>query len=120
MISYYLRILGDENRGKILMLLMNSPLCAQEISQIIGIEQTNLSKHLKKLINNEIIDFYPLGKYKYYYIRQSLLQDNDYICCILKAYEQECINNNGHFKIFDVVNEKTIAQRFAMINNNLV
>ncbi len=117
MISYYLRILGDERRGKIVMLLMNSPLCAQELSQIIGIEQTNLSKHLKKLCEAEIITVIQVGKFKYYNINESVLLANDYLTGILRAYEQECINNEGHFKIFDVIDKSTIAKRKLLFKN---
>ncbi len=118
MISYYLRLLGDEKRGKIVMLLMNSPLCAQELSSIIGIEQTNLSKHLKKLCDSQIITFIQIGKYKYYNINEEILHTHDYINAILRAYQQECINSNGHFKIFDVIDQQTIKERKLLFESS--
>lgn len=117
MISNYLKILSNQNRGRILMVLMHCPLNAKELSEILDIEQTNLSKHLKLLLEAKIINSINIGKYKYYFINQQLKQENNYITAILLAYKEECIAENKHFRLFKLLSEAEISNRIELIQS---
>lgn len=49
------KVLGDENRIRILNILTNADLCVCEIETILGITQSNASRHLIKLKNAGLI-----------------------------------------------------------------
>ncbi len=117
MVSDYLKILSNQNRGRILMILMHCPLNAKELSEILEIEQTNLSKHLKLLLSAEIIDYVNYGKYKYYFINQQLDQENNYITAILLAYKNECIAQHKHFRLFNLLSTSQIDDRIKQIQS---
>ncbi len=44
-----LKALGDSNRLRILNLVMQGELCVCEIEEILGLSQTNVSRHLNRL-----------------------------------------------------------------------
>jgi ArsR family transcriptional regulator, arsenate/arsenite/antimonite-responsive transcriptional repressor len=50
-----LKALGDENRFRILMMLLIRPLCVCEILAVLDIKGGTLSAHLKILKNAELI-----------------------------------------------------------------
>ncbi|MCO5382960.1 MAG: metalloregulator ArsR/SmtB family transcription factor [Methanosarcina barkeri] len=47
--------LADENRIRILNLLRNGELCVCDIEAVLGVKQSNASRHLNKLKMAEII-----------------------------------------------------------------
>src|SRR5665647_2288037 len=48
-IVYILKALADENRIRILNLLRNNELCVCDIENVLGIKQSNASRHLNRL-----------------------------------------------------------------------
>lgn len=46
---YILKALADENRIRILNLLRNDELCVCDIEDVLGIKQSNASRHLNRL-----------------------------------------------------------------------
>ncbi len=52
-----LKALGDETRIRILNLLKDEELCVCEIEHILGITQSNTSRHLAKLSILKIVDY---------------------------------------------------------------
>ena len=48
-------LLGDVNRMKILLALMEGELCVYHICEIIGLKQSATSQHLRKLKDNNIV-----------------------------------------------------------------
>ncbi len=46
---YILKALADENRIRILNLLRNGELCVCDIEDVLGIKQSNASRHLNRL-----------------------------------------------------------------------
>ncbi|MGL4589058.1 MAG: ArsR/SmtB family transcription factor [Mycoplasmatales bacterium] len=120
MVSDYLRILGDEKRGRIIMVLAYCPLNAQEISEVTEIEQTNLSKHLKKLIDAEIINFVKEGKFKYYFVNRDFINKYKFIKEILAEYRKECIEKKGPERVNECVCEEKIKERQKFFDNLII
>jgi ArsR family transcriptional regulator, arsenate/arsenite/antimonite-responsive transcriptional repressor len=54
-IVYILKALADENRLRILNLLKNGELCVCDSEGVLGIKQSNTSRHLNKLKIAELI-----------------------------------------------------------------
>jgi ArsR family transcriptional regulator len=54
-IVYILKALADDNRIRILNLLRNDELCVCDIEVVLGIKQSNASRHLNRLKVAEII-----------------------------------------------------------------
>jgi ArsR family transcriptional regulator len=48
-VVYILKALADENRLRILNLLRNGELCVCDIEAVLGIKQSNTSRHLNRL-----------------------------------------------------------------------
>lgn len=73
------KILSDDTRLRILNLLLNLELNVDEIVQILDMQQSRISKHLKILKDRNFIQERPHGTYRYYVAHQesfapSLLQ----------------------------------------------
>ncbi|MGD9156009.1 MAG: metalloregulator ArsR/SmtB family transcription factor, partial [Bacillota bacterium] len=51
-----LKALGDENRLRILNLLRQKKLCVCELESVLNMTQSNVSRHLIKLKDAELIE----------------------------------------------------------------
>lgn len=70
------KALSDESRLRILNLLMRRELCVCEIEFILEMSQTNVSRHLNKLKNANIVTVKKKSKWAYYSINESFIENN--------------------------------------------
>ncbi|MPN63021.1 hypothetical protein SDC9_210775 [bioreactor metagenome] len=71
------KALSDENRVRILNILKEGELCVCEIESILGITQSNASRHLNKLKSLKIIDADKKAQWVYYSIDKSFIAENE-------------------------------------------
>jgi ArsR family transcriptional regulator len=89
-----LKALGDENRVRILNLLRKRNMCVCELESVLQITQSNVSRHLQKLKEADIIDFEKQGLYVFYKINDPILEQYPFIQNILNR-ELDRINKLG-------------------------
>ncbi|MBD3388799.1 MAG: metalloregulator ArsR/SmtB family transcription factor [Candidatus Altiarchaeales archaeon] len=65
----YLKVLANPTRIQILNLLSEKDLCVCVLSEAMGKSQPNISQHLTKLKDNDIIESYGKGKLAFYRIK---------------------------------------------------
>lgn len=70
------KALSEENRLRILALLMESEMCVCEIEACLNMTQSNASRHLTVLKNCGIIEGYKKAQWAYYQINQSFKEKN--------------------------------------------
>lgn len=70
-----MKALSDETRVRILNILKDGDLCVCEIEILLGINQSNASRHLNKLANARILDYYKMGQYVYYKINGDTIRE---------------------------------------------
>lgn len=70
------KALGDETRLRMVNLLRKGELCVCEIEAVLGVSQSNASRHLTKLKNSGIITFYKKSQWVYYKLDDNFLQLN--------------------------------------------
>lgn len=61
-----MKALSDDTRMRMLSILKNGDMCVCEIEVILNISQSNASRHLTKLTNAKILDFYKVTKFLKY------------------------------------------------------
>jgi len=81
--------LGDENRLRILNLLMQQKLCVCELEVLLEMTQSNVSKHLSKLKTNGVISSSKDAQWVYYKINPEFKKDNELLYEYLKEKFQE-------------------------------
>lgn len=79
-----IKALGDETRMRILNLLKNGELCVCEIEILLDINQSNASRHLSKLTNANILEYFKQAKYVYYKLNEDTLKEYPFIEEILE------------------------------------
>lgn len=67
-----LKAISDENRLRILNLLRVKELCVCEIESVLGMTQSNVSRHLIKLKDAEIIESEKNGQFVFYRINPEM------------------------------------------------
>lgn len=82
-----MKALSDETRLRILYLLKDGDLCVCELELLLDINQSNASRHLNKLTNAKILDFYKVAKYVYYKLNENTMKEYPFIV--------EVINNHA-------------------------
>ncbi len=83
------KALGDENRIRILNILKEGELCVCEIESILGITQSNASRHLNKLKSLKIISGEKKAQWVYYTIDRQFIEKNELLYSYLKSKFQE-------------------------------
>ncbi len=90
------KALGDENRLRIVNVLFNKQLCVCEMEALLDMTQSNVSRHLNKLKNADIITSEKQSQWVYYRIKEQFIKDSkllyDYICD--KARDNTLLNND--------------------------
>lgn len=74
-----MKALSDETRIRILNILKCGELCVCELEEILNITQSNVSRHLTKLTNSKILDYYKVTKYVYYRINENTIAEYPFI-----------------------------------------
>lgn len=70
------KALGDETRIRILGILLEAELCVCEVETILGITQSNASRHLNKLKNAGIIVSDKKSQWVYYRVNDKFTEEN--------------------------------------------
>jgi len=86
-----LKTLGDQNRLRIVNLLMNHKLCVCELEMILQITQSNVSRHLSRLRNEEVITYEKKAQWIYYLVSRKFAEKHFFLYQYLQhimAHEQ--------------------------------
>lgn len=78
------KALGEENRLRIINLLFDTELCVCEIESILGLTQTNVSRHLGKLKTEKIVTSFKDAQWTYYKINSDFVKNNEALIDYLK------------------------------------
>lgn len=88
------KVLGDNNRLRILHLLMHQELCVCEIEEILETTQSNASRHLTKLKQAEIISCNKKAQWVYYQIHPDFMTSHS----LLYEYLEEQQKNGAIYR----------------------
>lgn len=87
------KVLGDENRLRIINLLGKEELCVCEIESILDTTQSNISRHLTRLRNEGIVVFEKKAQWTYYQINSDFIRNNK----LLYEFLMEKMDQNVEF-----------------------
>ncbi|MGI6413265.1 MAG: ArsR/SmtB family transcription factor [Syntrophomonadaceae bacterium] len=79
-----LKAVADETRLRMLSLLKDQELCVCEIEEVLGIQQSNASRHLDKLRNARLVCSEKKAQWVYYRINEETLQHYPFLRMIIK------------------------------------
>lgn len=79
-----LKALADGNRLRIVNLLMRGELCVCEIEDILGLSQTNVSRHLNKLSQASLLDSRKQAQWVFYRINNDFMEEHASLYAYLK------------------------------------
>lgn len=84
-----LKVLADENRLRIVKLLSQvEEVCVCNIEEILGLNQSNASKHLNRLRREGIIIKEKRAQWAYFSINREFLEKHPFINDLLKEVEK--------------------------------
>lgn len=84
-----MKALAHENRLRILNLLYRQTLCVCELKNIMGINQSNASRHLRKLAEANIIKQSRDGRWIYYSIDQDIYSKYSFLKPLFEDFALE-------------------------------
>src|SRR6056297_1740991 len=94
MLAQLFKALADENRLRILNLLLNGEFCVCELEIFLGLSQSNLSRHLGKLKTSGIIIAKKDGQWVHYLISEDFQNK----AALLYEYLQQKLGKNTDFE----------------------
>lgn len=80
-----LKVLSDTNRLRILNLLYVQELCVCELEYLLGISQSNLSKHLRLMSDAGFLESRRENKFAYYRIKDLVLTEHPFLTAIFET-----------------------------------
>jgi ArsR family transcriptional regulator len=83
------KALGDENRLRILNILMHHELCVCELEVVLDLSQSNASRHLAKLRQTGIISASKDAQWIHYKVSDRFLKDHKHLAEYLKIMYSE-------------------------------
>lgn len=81
-----IKALSDETRVRILNLLKDGDLCVCELEVLLDINQSNASRHLSRLTNAKILEYYKVAKYIYYRINIDAIKEFPFLKEIIEEH----------------------------------
>ncbi|MBC3797822.1 ArsR/SmtB family transcription factor [Acetobacterium tundrae] len=78
------KILSDTNRLRILNLLYEKELCVCELEYLLGVSQSNLSKHLRLMSDVGFLESRRENKFVYYRIKDEVLEEHAFLKSIFE------------------------------------
>ncbi|AZT91246.1 transcriptional regulator [Caldicellulosiruptor changbaiensis] len=79
------KALGDQNRLRILNLLLENEFCVCEIEKVLGLTQSNVSRHLQVLKNKGIVSCRKTSQWVYYRVSDEFCKEYGEFCEFLKT-----------------------------------
>ena len=106
------KVLSDETRLRILVLLYNKELCVCQLQGILEEEsQPKISKHLAKLRDMGFVNDERKEKFIYYYLNDNQMLKNILKSIIENSNEYEVIKDDlGRLKYADEIKERKMSQ----------
>ncbi len=71
------KALAEENRLRILSLLLQQDLCVCELEHCLELKQSNISRHLSVLKRSGLVESYKDQQWAYYKISRSLTDEHE-------------------------------------------
>lgn len=96
-----MKALSDETRIRILNILKGGGLCVCEIEALLGINQSNASRHLNKLLGANLVEYYKRAQFVYYRINQDTIEEFPFIREIIEKETlkvKQCIIDSERLK----------------------
>lgn len=79
------KALGDYTRLRLLNIISREELCVCELEVILGISQTNVSRHVAKLRSNKIVESYKTAQWTHFKIHRQFKQNHKNLYEYLQA-----------------------------------
>ena len=83
------KALADDNRIRIIMALQGRELCVCQITELLGLAPSTVSKHLSLLKQAWLIDSRRQGRWTYYSLAQHPPAAKEALCWVQKALAKE-------------------------------
>lgn len=84
-----MKAMAHENRLRILNLLNQQALCVCEITNIMEVNQSNASRHIKKLVQANLIEQSREGHWIYYSINQDIYAEYSFLEEFFASFKKE-------------------------------
>lgn len=98
------KALAEENRLRILSILLQNEMCVCEIEESLKMTQSNVSRHLTTLKNCGILDSYKQSQWAYYKISDKFKDENKNLWLYLKRKLKECPSYQVDFEEYQKCN----------------
>lgn len=88
------KVLGDETRLRIFSLITKGEVCVCEIEYVLGLTQSNTSRHLNYLKRAGLVEANKKAQWVYYKVSGNFIKNNEK----LFGYILDCIDKECRFK----------------------
>ncbi len=102
------KLLSDENRLKIFTLLLHYELCICDLELNLKMKQANVSKHMMKFKNLNIVEIRKDAQWVYYKLSDWFIKDNQYLVQYIK---DKAFKNNEIKQLIEMLKVKKACKK---------
>lgn len=93
--------LGEKNRIRIINVLLETSVCVCELQDVLGLSQVNVSKHLAKLRDSNIVQTNKEAQRVFYSLTEEIANNHE-LASVIKSYRDGEIFRNDLQKLHDI------------------
>lgn len=93
--------LGEKNRIRIINVLLESSICVCELQDVLGLSQVNVSKHLAKLRDSNIVQTNKEAQRVFYSLTEEIA-NNENLTNVIRSYRDGEIFKNDLKRLAEV------------------
>lgn len=101
--------LAEENRLRILFLLMHDEMCVCEIEGCLKMTQSNVSRHLTALKQSGVLDSYKKAQWAFYKVSDKFIGENKLLWKYLQEKLKEDTNYQADFENYEKCKLKNLC-----------
>ncbi|MGL4607753.1 MAG: ArsR/SmtB family transcription factor [Eubacteriaceae bacterium] len=116
-ITEVFKILSDNNRVRIINLLCNGELCVCEFEHILGISQSNLSKHLRLMVEMGFLKNRREYKFVFYRMNEDLTKEHPFLKMVFEEeFKKDDFLSDERNRLLSYKNSELTCQTINFLN----
>ncbi len=115
-ISEFFKVMSDETRLRILVLLSQKEMCVCEICDMLNVSQPKVSRHLAKLRDADLVRDVRQGQWVFYYVNLNDGTLSELLNIIVRNINEHPVLKNDMHKLVENISQDKLCKRVVNLS----
>ena len=113
-----LKALAEENRLRIVSILVSDDMCVCEIENCLNLTQSNVSRHLSVLLKSGVLTSYKKAQWVYYKINSEFIESNMHLWQYLEEEMKKIPSYKDDYNRIQICKLEDVCGTFSLKNES--